>query len=209
MKGFVHILWNEMIGRAQLFKTFWAGSLDKCRQNTKDVQEHACPVEAIGQTMLYVSQNQSHFECPIVQELTEPVVVDVALLKHVVSQDKASLIEHDVNGMWNGRSSWQSGENWPEKSCTIKVILAVQQLFAMMTHTKRSYIDVNELSLLLSYEEGETISWTLNEPNKGCNKTYGIIAEAWQKFAWEIHKATSDLHNDDVVQLEKYKAKHW
>ncbi|CAH7666725.1 hypothetical protein PPACK8108_LOCUS1077 [Phakopsora pachyrhizi] len=151
--------------------------LEKCRQNNKDVQEHACPVEAIGQTMPYVSQNQSHFECPIVQELTEPVVVDVALLKHVVSQDK--------------------------------VILAIQQLFAMMTHTKRSYIDVNELFLLLSYEEGETISWTLNEPNKGCNKTYGIIAEAWQEFAWEIHKATSDLHIDDVVQLEKYKAKHW
>ncbi|KAI8445761.1 hypothetical protein BY996DRAFT_6423615 [Phakopsora pachyrhizi] len=159
--------------------------------------------------MPYVSQNQSHFECPIVQELTEPVVVDVALLKHVVSQDKASLIEHDVNGMWNGRSSWQSGENWPKKPCAMKVILAIQQLFAMMTHTKRSYIDVNELSLLLSYEEGETISWTLNEPNKGCNKTYGIIAEAWQEFAWEIHKATSDLHIDDVVILEKYKAKHW
>ncbi|KAI8457769.1 hypothetical protein BY996DRAFT_6411416 [Phakopsora pachyrhizi] len=132
--------------------------------------------------MPYVSQNQSHFECPIVQELTEPVVVDVALLKHVVSQDKG----------------------W-----TVIFILAIQQLFAMMTHTKRSYIDVNELFLLLSYEEGETISWTLNEPNKGCNKTYGIIAEAWQEFAWEIHKATSDLHIDDVVQLEKYKAKHW
>ncbi|CAH7687975.1 hypothetical protein PPACK8108_LOCUS22849 [Phakopsora pachyrhizi] len=87
--------------------------------------------------------------------------------------------------------------------------LVQSKLFAMMTHTKRSYIDVNELSLLLSYEEGETISWTLNEPNKGCNKTYGIVAEAWQEFAWEIHKATSDLHIDDVVQLEKYKAKHW
>ncbi|KAI8452406.1 hypothetical protein BY996DRAFT_6602444 [Phakopsora pachyrhizi] len=57
-------------------------------QNTKDVQEHTCPVETIGQTMLNVSQNQSHFECPIVQELTKPVVVDVALLNHVVSQDK-------------------------------------------------------------------------------------------------------------------------
>ncbi|CAH7684165.1 hypothetical protein PPACK8108_LOCUS18214 [Phakopsora pachyrhizi] len=62
--------------------------IDKRRQNTKDVQEHTCPVEAIGQTMLNVSQNQSHFECPIVQELTEPVVVDVALLNHVVSQHK-------------------------------------------------------------------------------------------------------------------------
>ncbi|KAI8448097.1 hypothetical protein BY996DRAFT_6612857 [Phakopsora pachyrhizi] len=62
--------------------------IDKRRQNTKDVQEHTCPVEAIGQTMLNVSQNQSHFECPIVQELTNPVVVDVALLNHVVSQDK-------------------------------------------------------------------------------------------------------------------------
>ncbi|CAH7690562.1 hypothetical protein PPACK8108_LOCUS25945 [Phakopsora pachyrhizi] len=62
--------------------------IDKRRQNTKDVQEHTCPVEAIGQAMLNVSQNQSHFECPIVQELTEPVVVDVALLNHVVSQDK-------------------------------------------------------------------------------------------------------------------------
>ncbi|KAI8447457.1 hypothetical protein BY996DRAFT_6421014 [Phakopsora pachyrhizi] len=116
--------------------------LDKHRQNTKDVQEQACPVENIGQTMLYVSQTQSHFECPIVQELKEPVVVDVALLKHVVSQDK-----------------------------------------------------------------GETISWTLNEPNS--NKTYGIIAEAWQEFAWETHKATSDPHIDDLVQLEKYKAKCW
>ncbi|KAI8454370.1 hypothetical protein BY996DRAFT_6413953 [Phakopsora pachyrhizi] len=149
--------------------------LDKRRQYTKDVQKQACPVETIGQTMLYVSQNQSHFECPIVQELTEPIVVDVAMLKHVVSQDK--------------------------------VILAVQQLFAMMTHTKHSYIDVNELSLLLGNEEGETISWTLNEPN--CNKTYGIIAEAWQEFAWETHKATSDPHIDDVVQLEKYKAECW
>ncbi|CAH7689470.1 hypothetical protein PPACK8108_LOCUS24555 [Phakopsora pachyrhizi] len=62
--------------------------IDKRRQNTKDVQEHTCPVETIGQTMLNVSQNQSHFECPIVQELTKPVVVDVALLNHVVSQDK-------------------------------------------------------------------------------------------------------------------------
>ncbi|CAH7674500.1 hypothetical protein PPACK8108_LOCUS9411 [Phakopsora pachyrhizi] len=62
--------------------------IDKRRQNTKDVQEHTCPVEAIGQTMLNVSQNQSHFECPIVQELTKPVVVDVALLNHIVSQDK-------------------------------------------------------------------------------------------------------------------------
>ncbi|CAH7682608.1 hypothetical protein PPACK8108_LOCUS15599 [Phakopsora pachyrhizi] len=119
--------------------------------------------------MLYVSQNQSHFECPIVQELTEPVVVDVALLKHIVSQDKAPLIEHDLNGC--------------------------------------GMADVNELSLLLGYEEGETISWTLNEPN--CNKTYGIIAEAWQEFAWKTHKATSDPHIDDLVQLEKYKAKCW
>ncbi|KAI8448412.1 hypothetical protein BY996DRAFT_6548211 [Phakopsora pachyrhizi] len=63
--------------------------IDKCRKNTKDVQEHTCPVETIGQNMLNVSQNQSHFECPIVQELTEPVVVDVALLNHVVSQNKA------------------------------------------------------------------------------------------------------------------------
>ncbi|KAI8455216.1 hypothetical protein BY996DRAFT_6413315 [Phakopsora pachyrhizi] len=125
--------------------------LDKRRQYTKDVQKQACPVETIGQTMLYVSQNQSHFECPIVQDLTEPVVVDVAMLKHVVSQDKA------VSAVGN--------------------------------------------------EEGETISWTLNEPN--CNKTYGIIAEAWQEFAWETHKATSDPHIDDVVQLEKYKAKCW
>ncbi|KAI8450030.1 hypothetical protein BY996DRAFT_6417800 [Phakopsora pachyrhizi] len=62
--------------------------IDKRRQNTKDVQEQTCPVEAIGQTMLNVSQNQSHFECPIVQELTKPVVVDVALLNYVVSQDK-------------------------------------------------------------------------------------------------------------------------
>ncbi|KAI8447184.1 hypothetical protein BY996DRAFT_6421373 [Phakopsora pachyrhizi] len=62
--------------------------IDKRRQNTKDIQEHTCPVEAIGQTMLNVSQNQSHFECPIVQELTKPVVVDLALLNHVVSQDK-------------------------------------------------------------------------------------------------------------------------
>ncbi|CAH7681098.1 hypothetical protein PPACK8108_LOCUS13647 [Phakopsora pachyrhizi] len=62
--------------------------IDKRRQNTKDVQEHTCPVEAIGQTMLNVSQNQSHFEFPIVQELTKPFVVDVALLNHVVSQDK-------------------------------------------------------------------------------------------------------------------------
>ncbi|CAH7666482.1 hypothetical protein PPACK8108_LOCUS835 [Phakopsora pachyrhizi] len=62
--------------------------IDKRRQNTKDVQEHTCPVETIGQTMLNVSQNQSHFECSIVQELTKPVVVDVALLNHVVSQDK-------------------------------------------------------------------------------------------------------------------------
>ncbi|CAH7667583.1 hypothetical protein PPACK8108_LOCUS1990 [Phakopsora pachyrhizi] len=62
--------------------------IDKRRQNTKDVQEHTCPVETIGQTMLNVSQNQSHFECPIVQELTKPVVVDVAFLNHVVSQDK-------------------------------------------------------------------------------------------------------------------------
>ncbi|CAH7666113.1 hypothetical protein PPACK8108_LOCUS434 [Phakopsora pachyrhizi] len=68
--------------------------------------------------MPYVSQNQSLFECPIVQELTEPVVVDVALLKHFVSQDKGWT--HDVNGIWNGRSSWQSGENWPEKPCAIK-----------------------------------------------------------------------------------------
>ncbi|CAH7684091.1 hypothetical protein PPACK8108_LOCUS18073 [Phakopsora pachyrhizi] len=63
--------------------------IDKRRQNTKDVQEHTGPVETIGQTMLNVSKNQSHFECPIVQELTEPVVVDVALLNHVVSQDKS------------------------------------------------------------------------------------------------------------------------
>ncbi|CAH7680925.1 hypothetical protein PPACK8108_LOCUS13451 [Phakopsora pachyrhizi] len=62
--------------------------IDKRRKNTKDVQEHTCPVETIGQTMLNVSQNQSHFECPIVQELTKPVVVDVALLNHVDSQNK-------------------------------------------------------------------------------------------------------------------------
>ncbi|KAI8450110.1 programmed cell death protein 2 [Phakopsora pachyrhizi] len=116
------------------------------------------------------------------------------------------LIEHDVDGMWNGRSSWRSGENWPEKPRAIEVILAVQRLFAMMTHTKRSYVDVNELSLLLGYEEGETISWTLNEPNKGCNRTYGIIAEAWREFAWETYQATSDPHIDDAEQLEKYEA---
>ncbi|CAH7690435.1 hypothetical protein PPACK8108_LOCUS25785 [Phakopsora pachyrhizi] len=134
--------------------------------------------------MLYVSQTQSHFECPIVQELKEPVVVDVALLKHVVSQDKASLIEHDVNG------------------CGM-----VEALGNQVKIGPRNLVDVNELSLLLGCEEGETISWTLNEPNS--NKTYGIIAEAWQEFAWETHKATSDPHIDDLVQLEKYKAKCW
>ncbi|CAH7678645.1 hypothetical protein PPACK8108_LOCUS13096 [Phakopsora pachyrhizi] len=137
--------------------------------------------------MLYVSQNQSHFECPIVQELTEPIVVDVAMLKHVVSQDKASLIEHDVNGCG--------------------MVEALGNQVKIGPRNLHSYIDVNELSLLLGNEEGETISWTLNEPN--CNKTYGIIAEAWQEFAWETHKATSDPHIDDVVQLEKYKAECW
>jgi hypothetical protein len=52
-----------------------------------------------------------------------------------------------------------------------------------MSHTKRAYLDVQELSLLLGYEEGEMISWSLNEPNKGCHRTYETIAEAWRELA--------------------------
>jgi hypothetical protein len=25
------------------------------------------------------------------------------------------LIDHDLEGLWNGKSSWRSGENWAEK----------------------------------------------------------------------------------------------
>ncbi|POW18221.1 hypothetical protein PSHT_06080 [Puccinia striiformis] len=100
----------------------------------------------------------------------------------------APLIQHDLEGFWNGKSKWRSSENnleWSEeKPTSSEIILAIQRLFGLMTHTKRSYIDVQELSILLGYEEGEMISWSLNEPNKGCHRTYEYIAEAWRELTF-------------------------
>jgi len=128
----------------------------------------------------------------------------------VVSQE---LIEHDVERLWNGKSSWRSGENWSEKPQASEIILAVQRLFATMTHTKRSYLDVQELSLLLGYEEGEMISWSLNEPNKGCHRTYETIAEAWRELSWTLFKANHPEPELDEKLLEEYELElrlfHW
>ncbi|OAV95855.1 hypothetical protein PTTG_04903 [Puccinia triticina 1-1 BBBD Race 1] len=118
----------------------------------------------------------------------------------LVSQE---LIEHDIDGLWNGKSSWRSGDNWSEKAQASEIILAVQRLFAAMTHTKRAYLDVQELSLLLGYEEGEMISWSLNEPNKGCNRTYETIAEAWRELAWSrVNPGTPKPSSSDPINPE-------
>ncbi|KAA1131062.1 hypothetical protein PGTUg99_030059 [Puccinia graminis f. sp. tritici] len=108
------------------------------------------------------------------------------------------LIDHDLEGLWNGKSSWRSGENWAEKPQASEIILAVQRLFATMSHTKRAYLDVQELSLLLGYEEGEMISWSLNEPNKGCHRTYETIAEAWRELA--SIKVNTPNNSDSIDQ---------
>ncbi|KNZ49774.1 hypothetical protein VP01_479g4 [Puccinia sorghi] len=127
-----------------------------------------------------------------------------------VSQE---LIEHDVERLWNGKSSWRSGETWSEKPQASEIILAVQRLFATMTHTKRSYLDVQELSLLLGYEEGEMISWSLNEPSKGCHRTYETIAEAWRELSWTLFKANHPEPELDEKLLEEYELEfrlfHW
>lgn len=73
-----------------------------------------------------------------------------------------------------------------------------------MSHTKRSYLDVQELSLLLGYEEGEMISWSLNEPSKGCHRTYETIAEAWRELSWTLFKANHPEPELDEKLLEEY-----
>ncbi|MBW0487096.1 hypothetical protein O181_026811 [Austropuccinia psidii MF-1] len=113
------------------------------------------------------------------------------------------LVQHDIQGLWNGKSSWRAGENWPEKPLAIEIILAIQRLFAAMSHTTRSYLDVHELSLLLGYEEGEMISWSLNEPNKGCHRTYEVIAEAWRELSLTMLKQKYP-QGDDEKMMEEY-----
>ncbi|KAA1068515.1 hypothetical protein PGTUg99_028649 [Puccinia graminis f. sp. tritici] len=123
------------------------------------------------------------------------------------------LIDHDLEGLWNGKSSWRSGENWAEKPQASEIILAVQRLFATMSHTKRAYLDVQELSLLLGYEEGEMISWSLNEPNKGCHRTYETIAEAWRELASIKVNAPNNSDSIDQKLLLEYENElrlfHW
>lgn len=87
--------------------------------------------------------------------------------------------------------------------CT--VILAVQRLFALMTHSKRAYLDVRELSLLLGYEGGEMIVWSLNEPNKGCHRTYETIAEAWKDLSWNM---CQEADQQEAKDSEAHAARH-
>ncbi|PLW06347.1 hypothetical protein PCASD_22507 [Puccinia coronata f. sp. avenae] len=128
----------------------------------------------------------------------------------LVSQE---LIDHDLEGLWNGKSSWRSGETWSEKPQASEIVMAVQRLFTAMTYTKRSYLDVQELSLLLGYEEGEMISWSLNEPNKGCHRTYETIAEAWRELSCTLFKANHPEPELDEKVLEEYEPElrlfHW
>ncbi|KNE94758.1 hypothetical protein PSTG_11944 [Puccinia striiformis f. sp. tritici PST-78] len=127
-------------------------------------------------------------------------------LKLKDSSNLAPLIQHDLEGFWNGKSKWRSSENnleWSEeKPTSSEIILAIQRLFGLMTHTKRSYIDVQELSILLGYEEGEMISWSLNEPNKGCHRTYEYIAEAWRELAFNSLHDELAIDGDQSKELE-------
>lgn len=118
------------------------------------------------------------------------------------------LIDHDLEGLWNGKSSWRSGEHWSDKPQAAEIILVIQRLFALMTHTKRSYLDVQEVSLLLGYEEGEMISWSLNEPNKGCHRTYETIAEAWRELSWVMFKMRHPQCEQDQRLMKEYELEH-
>ncbi|MBW0475022.1 hypothetical protein O181_014737 [Austropuccinia psidii MF-1] len=113
-----------------------------------------------------------------------------------------------------------AGKNWPEKPLAIKiwfifsvsstisiVILAIQRLFATMTHTTRSYLGAHELSLLLGYEEGEMISWSLNEPYKGFPRTYDVITEAWRELSLTRVKQKYPQGNNEKM-MEEYDICH-
>ncbi|KAH9461168.1 hypothetical protein Pst134EA_017478 [Puccinia striiformis f. sp. tritici] len=120
-------------------------------------------------------------------------------LKLKDSSNLAPLIQHDLEGVLE----WQN---------VLTVILAIQRLFGLMTHTKRSYIDVQELSILLGYEEGEMISWSLNEPNKGCHRTYEYIAEAWRELAFNSLHDELAIDGDQSKELEyqnQLRLFHW
>lgn len=113
------------------------------------------------------------------------------------------LIDHDVEGLWKGESKWRTEESWSDKPHPIELILAVQRLFALMTHSKRSYLDVREISLLMGYEEGENIVWSLNEPNKGCHKAYDTIAEAWKELCSEMFQQLKSVEGGDTESHAK------
>ncbi|KAG0143153.1 hypothetical protein CROQUDRAFT_661647 [Cronartium quercuum f. sp. fusiforme G11] len=113
------------------------------------------------------------------------------------------LINHDVKGLWKGESNWRSEDNWGEKPHPIETILAIQRLFAMMTHSTRSYLDVRELSLLLGYEEGEGINWSLNELNKSCHHAYDSIAETWKQLSSMIFEELSNQPGNNAEELER------
>jgi len=48
------------------------------------------------------------------------------------------------------------------------------------------------------------ISWSLNEPNKGCHRTYETIAEAWRELSWTLFKANHPEPELDEKLLEEY-----
>ncbi|EGG03191.1 uncharacterized protein MELLADRAFT_90379 [Melampsora larici-populina 98AG31] len=117
--------------------------------------------------------------------------------------DLQPLVDHDVEGLWKGESKWRTEDSWSPEPYPIELILAVQRLFALMTHSKRSYLDVREISLCMGYEEGENIVWSLNEPNKGCHKAYETIAETWKELCSDLYQQLKLVEGGDTEEHAK------
>lgn len=73
-----------------------------------------------------------------------------------------------------------------ELKCPPADVLALQRLFALLTHTERSYVDSGEIASLLGYAEGENIAWTATEPAKGMNRTWNELADVFKSTMFQV-----------------------
>ncbi|KAH9821319.1 programmed cell death protein 2 [Melampsora americana] len=181
---------------------------------------HPFPIErvrGIGKPVALRVQNPHLVFLPAVLNVlyaAKPFRDRILSFKPPSSPDLQPLLDHDLEGLWKGESKWRTEESWAEKPQPIELILAVQRLFGLMTHSKRSYLDVREISLLMGYEEGENIVWSLNEPNKGCHKAYETIAEAWKQVCLSISPPLQPVEGDRIeVDAQEYEDEkrlfHW
>lgn len=91
-------------------------------------------------------------------------------------------------------------------------MLALQRLFALLTHTERAYVDADEISALLGYAEGENISWPATAPARGCAQTWNNLADSFKSTMYQlVHRLSlaGEWPPEEGQRLYREKVERW